>query len=318
MADVWESNFYLGGGGLGDRVIERHIECVDQAGTTRRPFTVVQPWDPADAPTASFISLNSEQINFNPYDGTSGLNLNWSTNTLHVEKQLQTRYTVNNYTFNTQRNAADTLDLNLPFIDAANVLNIQQPVKWSSNNIPAEDGAIIGITIDSTLTEAQSLFALNSTHVHGAISLYLLQFAADVDGRLFSRVANTKAGSNSARMIHRVEVNGGTAGNAYTQWTNNVTDWSVGLRNDDGDALYITPDYWLNDFGGTPAIRIDASTKITKVSAPFELASYTVATLPSAAVAARLIYVTDEAGGAVPAFSDGANYRRVTDRAIVS
>lgn len=32
----------------------------------------------------------------------------------------------------------------------------------------------------------------------------------------------------------------------------------------------------------------------------------------------RLIYVTDETGGAVPAFSDGTNFRRVTDRAVVS
>lgn len=48
------------------------------------------------------------------------------------------------------------------------------------------------------------------------------------------------------------------------------------------------------------------------------LESYTVAALPSAEEAGRLIYVTDEAGGAVPAFSDGTDWRRVTDRAVVS
>ncbi len=47
--------------------------------------------------------------------------------------------------------------------------------------------------------------------------------------------------------------------------------------------------------------------------------SYTVATLPSAATYARCtIYVGDETGGAVLAFSDGTNWRRVTDRAVVS
>lgn len=46
--------------------------------------------------------------------------------------------------------------------------------------------------------------------------------------------------------------------------------------------------------------------------------TYTVATVPSAATAARIIYVSDEVGGAVLAFSDGTNWRRVTDRAIVS
>ena len=47
------------------------------------------------------------------------------------------------------------------------------------------------------------------------------------------------------------------------------------------------------------------------------LTSYTVATVPSAQKIG-LIYVTDETGGAVPAFSDGTNWRRITDRAIVS
>ena len=46
--------------------------------------------------------------------------------------------------------------------------------------------------------------------------------------------------------------------------------------------------------------------------------SYTVAGLPSASTAAQMIYVSDETGGAVLAFSDGTNWRRSTDRAIVS
>lgn len=49
-----------------------------------------------------------------------------------------------------------------------------------------------------------------------------------------------------------------------------------------------------------------------------QLMSYEVDELPSAATAGGLIFVTDEAGGAVPAFSDGTNWRRVTDRAVVS
>lgn len=47
--------------------------------------------------------------------------------------------------------------------------------------------------------------------------------------------------------------------------------------------------------------------------------SFTVATLPSAATFIRtLIYVSDETGGPTPAFSDGVNWRRVTDLAVVS
>jgi len=48
--------------------------------------------------------------------------------------------------------------------------------------------------------------------------------------------------------------------------------------------------------------------------------SYTVATVPSASAAGAgaRIYVSDESGGAVLAFSDGTNWRRVTDRAVIS
>ena len=48
------------------------------------------------------------------------------------------------------------------------------------------------------------------------------------------------------------------------------------------------------------------------------LPSHTVATLPTAMNVSGLIFVSDESGGAVPAFSDGINFRRMTDRAIVS
>jgi hypothetical protein len=46
--------------------------------------------------------------------------------------------------------------------------------------------------------------------------------------------------------------------------------------------------------------------------------SYAKASLPSAAVAGGIIYVSDDAGGAVIAFSDGTSWRRVTDRAVIS
>lgn len=50
-----------------------------------------------------------------------------------------------------------------------------------------------------------------------------------------------------------------------------------------------------------------------------QLNSYTVANLPDPTQNARvMVYVSNEAGGAVPAFSDGVAWRRVTDRSVVS
>jgi len=50
----------------------------------------------------------------------------------------------------------------------------------------------------------------------------------------------------------------------------------------------------------------------------FVLPSFTVSTLPSANPAGQMLFVTDETGGSIPAFSDGTNWRRVTDAQIVS
>jgi len=52
---------------------------------------------------------------------------------------------------------------------------------------------------------------------------------------------------------------------------------------------------------------------------PAQLPTYVKASLPSASAnLGCLIYVSNDVGGAVPAFSDGTNWRRVTDRNIIS
>jgi lysophospholipase L1-like esterase len=61
-----------------------------------------------------------------------------------------------------------------------------------------------------------------------------------------------------------------------------------------------------------PAVKLD-------VEGPVRVKSYTVAGVPAANVATgQIIFVSDESGGAVMAFSDGTNWRRVTDRAVIS
>jgi len=54
---------------------------------------------------------------------------------------------------------------------------------------------------------------------------------------------------------------------------------------------------------------------LNNLSAP----SYTVATVPDATISeSRMIYVSDESGGATIAFSDGVSWRRTQDRAVIS
>jgi hypothetical protein len=52
---------------------------------------------------------------------------------------------------------------------------------------------------------------------------------------------------------------------------------------------------------------------------PIRMQDFAKADLPPAADwSGGLVFVTDEAGGATIAFSDGTNWRRAQDRAIVS
>lgn len=67
----------------------------------------------------------------------------------------------------------------------------------------------------------------------------------------------------------------------------------------------------------------DCMTKIEEASYVPDIpkaASFTVANAPSALRAGEgaMIYVSDETGGGVIAFSDGSDWRRVTDRQVIS
>jgi hypothetical protein len=92
------------------------------------------------------------------------------------------------------------------------------------------------------------------------------------------------------------------------------TNWSgraeIGLTGDDNFHFKVSPD------GG---VWHDALI-LLGASGAARFKSFTVAGLPAASTAGAgaIAYVSDETGGAVLAFSDATNWRRVTDRAIVS
>jgi len=96
----------------------------------------------------------------------------------------------------------------------------------------------------------------------------------------------------------------------------NATDTKI-----DGLAIQLrdtggASSFKIRNSSGTDVASMSSSGVIT-TSTVVILGSYTVATLPAQS-AGSLIYVSDETGGATLAFSDGTNYRRVQDRAIVA
>lgn len=100
-------------------------------------------------------------------------------------------------------------------------------------------------------------------------------------------------------------------GNAYDQSGTAVQPYASGVSNTP-IKLFLAGDNSWNIYAG-------GNSNFGGASGPFKLANYTVATVPSAlGLTGGMIYVSDETGGAIPAFSDGLNWRRVTDRAIIS
>ncbi|HEX3486129.1 MAG TPA: DUF2793 domain-containing protein [Micropepsaceae bacterium] len=75
---------------------------------------------------------------------------------------------------------------------------------------------------------------------------------------------------------------------------------------------------WTNRTMAQLAADLAASFTTLAVTGPVRVGSSTVSGLPSANPAGQVLYVSNESGGAVIAFSDGTNWRRVTDRAVVS
>ena len=93
-----------------------------------------------------------------------------------------------------------------------------------------------------------------------------------------------------------------------------------------------------NDFGSTIGAKASVSEDLGLITASasaeldlgsiggeeitaseLTLPSYTVSTVPTASAStAQIIFVSDETGGATLAYSDGTNWRRLQDLAIIS
>lgn len=82
------------------------------------------------------------------------------------------------------------------------------------------------------------------------------------------------------------------------------------------DAIQSDTNSFSMNVGGV--IIATSNSTIQVYNVPIVFPSYTVATLPSASPAGQMIYVSDESGGEVMAFSNNTHWLRVTDRATVS
>ncbi len=98
----------------------------------------------------------------------------------------------------------------------------------------------------------------------------------------------------------------------------------LGTAGDDKLHVKVGPDgsAWTEAMviDGTGRIGLGLASPSAKldVDGPVRIRSYTVAGVPAATAAGQLIYVSNEAGGATIAFSDGTSWRRMADRAVIA
>ena len=100
-----------------------------------------------------------------------------------------------------------------------------------------------------------------------------------------------------------------TTGNIPTRVE--LSTFTQGIGNT--EKMRVTPDGKVGIGTTTPTTKLD-------IAGPVRFGQYAKLAMPSATTsgAGATIYVTDEIGGAVLAFSDGTAWRRVTDRAVAA
>ncbi|MGH1352200.1 MAG: DUF2793 domain-containing protein [Methyloligellaceae bacterium] len=88
----------------------------------------------------------------------------------------------------------------------------------------------------------------------------------------------------------------------------------IGLTGDNNLHIKTSPDgtNWEN------ALTVASSTGETAFHQPPALPQISKNSLPSPSPAGKLIYVSDATGGSTPAFSDGTDWKRISDNSIVN
>jgi hypothetical protein len=124
----------------------------------------------------------------------------------------------------------------------------------------------------------------------------------------------TASGLNEQVQFNNSGNFGGDADFTYNSTTNTLTIKNL-IAESVNPPSTLTGTYTISS---PTTITLDPTSEIIN-DAPMKLKGYTVAQLGTlTSSAGAMVYCTDETGGSIPAFYDGTNWRRVSDRAIVS
>lgn len=181
-------------------------------------------------------------------------------------------------------------------------------------------GSVVGIAAFGLLLGGSSASMGTVTNAVGVDATAFTSFSNSLTSTISNgygvRVSSPGAGSGPLAPTNVAGVaidaqSAGTNNTAILIGTTTIPSGSWGIYSAASQASYLAGNLGI----GTTS----PSTKL-HVNGPARVGAYTVAGAPSAgtAGAGAIIFVSDETGGPVLAFSDGSSWRRVTDRAVIS
>ena len=305
IAWTFESKFYQSTFGM-----EAHLQLIDTAGVNHRVWS---GFFPHDGGAGSVAGMRADTINMDAYSGASGQFLQFVALAKTISMVGTTHFlkSTNNVTMFRQHNAANSAYLNLPFIDNLDKIRLENPTFIVGNRVDSKFLIVQPSTANANDTGLQVNMPTGTF-----AELFAAQAVGAIDGTLTVLIGNNNSASASASARLNIYANGASAGDVQIRMQIlGVTTCSLGVDNSDGDKFKICAG---SPLGTNDRITIDANS--IAFGLPAKLPSTTVGTVPSASAAGAgsMIYVSDESGGAVLAFSDGTDWRRVTDRAVVS
>lgn len=186
----------------------------------------------------------------------------------------------------------------------------------STVEIPAGTAAAPGVKVGAG---ADGLYSMGSTApAITAGGIHSFRFGASGTGANYPYAYSVSSGGAPVLTVFGSDTDisyilGTKGAGAFEFFTAGATTRQARVAHTAGATRYLE---FTGSNGGNPSIATNAG-GVQFLSPPIP-PSYTVSTLPAVGTAGGMIYVSDESGGAVLAFSDGTNWRRVTDRAIVS
>ncbi|MEM9356593.1 MAG: DUF2793 domain-containing protein [Pseudomonadota bacterium] len=301
LFDTFEYKYNL----AGKYVVERHMEMLDEDGERHRIFSWVAP-----------------------HDGTSGSNLGtvideivWSdfSNNVRIQWQLDRHRaffgsTTQPFALNFEHigsawgyqfSESEQRYWSLPYFDSNSRLVLTGRQQANPGTVPAGENGVSYNWNAEELNNGSTMFAVEG-NTQTDKSVYGVKFDIRANWTFHNLIRNNDGSTE-------VRIQGG--GDAYALFANTTDTWLIGRRTT-GEFVIGTDPYSARD----DVLAIDETRRSLELKNPPKLPSFGVSSLPSASTygAGSLIFVTDDSAGAVTAFSDGASWRRTTDREIVS